>query len=97
MTRFHHEASPAGPSLAGRAADDRLSYGGLTLWETSDGPVSLAGQTRPAAVTQWNWAGRDGPDHGTRCPDGTVMAAGSYSTVTGRWSEARRVRSVSVT
>jgi GNAT superfamily N-acetyltransferase len=49
LEAFHDEANPAGPSLAGRAADDRLSYGGLTLWETSDGPVSLAGLTRPAA------------------------------------------------
>jgi predicted GNAT family acetyltransferase len=28
---------------------DLLSYGGLTLWETADGPVSLAGATRAVA------------------------------------------------
>ncbi len=32
------------------AVADRLSYGGLTLWEDEEGsPVSLAGRTRPAA------------------------------------------------
>jgi GNAT superfamily N-acetyltransferase len=38
--------------LAGRipgAVDDRLSYGGLTLWEADGSAVSLAGVTRPAA------------------------------------------------
>jgi predicted GNAT family acetyltransferase len=29
--------------------DDRLSYGGLTLWEMAGEPVSMAGLTRPAA------------------------------------------------
>jgi predicted GNAT family acetyltransferase len=32
----------------GRVIDDRLSYGGFTLWETGGGPVSLAGLTRAA-------------------------------------------------
>lgn len=31
-----------------RAVDERLSHAGLTLWETSGEPVSLAGHTRPA-------------------------------------------------
>jgi GNAT superfamily N-acetyltransferase len=31
-----------------RAVDERLGHGGLTLWETAEGPVSLAGHTRPA-------------------------------------------------
>lgn len=31
------------------AVDDRLSYGGITLWETGGTPVSLAGITRPVA------------------------------------------------
>jgi predicted GNAT family acetyltransferase len=30
----------------GAAADERLSYGGITLWETGGVPVSLAGVTR---------------------------------------------------
>ena len=31
------------------AVDDRLSYGGLTLWEVDGTPVSMAGATRPIA------------------------------------------------
>jgi predicted GNAT family acetyltransferase len=31
------------------AVDDRLSYGGITLWETGGTPVSMAGVTRPVA------------------------------------------------
>jgi FR47-like protein len=45
---FHREADPgAGDTV--RMVDDRLSYGGLTLWETDGRPVSLAGRTRPVA------------------------------------------------
>jgi predicted GNAT family acetyltransferase len=29
--------------------DDRLSFGGLVIWEEAGTPVSLAGRTRPAA------------------------------------------------
>ena len=32
-----------------RTVADRLSYGGLTLWETAGGPVSMAGATRAVA------------------------------------------------
>jgi hypothetical protein len=31
------------------AVDDRIAHGGLTLWETDDGPVSMAGRSRPIA------------------------------------------------
>jgi GNAT superfamily N-acetyltransferase len=34
---------------ADRTVDDRLSYGGLTLWEVAGRPVSLAGLTRMVA------------------------------------------------
>ncbi|WP_406136049.1 GNAT family N-acetyltransferase [Streptomyces sp. NBC_01089] len=33
------------------AVDDRISYGGLALWEHGGVPVSMAGMTRPAAGT----------------------------------------------
>jgi len=46
---FHHEAHSGGSADFGHQIDDRLSYGGLTLWETAGEPVSLAGLTRPAA------------------------------------------------
>jgi predicted GNAT family acetyltransferase len=45
-------ATEVGDMAAGRipaAVDDRLSYGGLTLWEAGGSAVSLAGVTRPAA------------------------------------------------
>jgi predicted GNAT family acetyltransferase len=29
--------------------DDRIGYGGLTVWEVDGVPVSMAGRTRPAA------------------------------------------------
>jgi GNAT superfamily N-acetyltransferase len=35
--------------VSGRDVADRLSYGGLTLWEAGGIPVALAGRTRPAA------------------------------------------------
>jgi RimJ/RimL family protein N-acetyltransferase len=37
------ELNPAG------AVDDRISYGGLTLWEDDGTPVAMAGATRPVA------------------------------------------------
>jgi predicted GNAT family acetyltransferase len=45
---FHQEAQ-SGPEDVPRMVDDRLGYGGLTLWETRGQPVSLAGLTRQAA------------------------------------------------
>ncbi|WP_093798548.1 GNAT family N-acetyltransferase [Streptomyces sp. Wb2n-11] len=46
-----HEDIGAGRtgSGAGRAVDDRIAYGGLTLWERDGVPVSMAGVSRPAA------------------------------------------------
>jgi GNAT superfamily N-acetyltransferase len=49
LEAFRREAdSDSGPASQ-RTVDDRLSYGGFTLWETGDGPVSLAGVTRAVA------------------------------------------------
>jgi GNAT superfamily N-acetyltransferase len=49
LEAFHHEAvNPGRPDME-RTVADRLSYGGLTLWEAGDGPVSLAGVTRAVA------------------------------------------------
>jgi GNAT superfamily N-acetyltransferase len=44
---FHREADP-GPEDTELMVDDRLSHGGLTLWEAAGQPVSLAGLSRPA-------------------------------------------------
>jgi GNAT superfamily N-acetyltransferase len=50
LQAFSAEADPASPATTvGQAADDLLSFGGLTFWETGDGPVSLAGRHRAAA------------------------------------------------
>ena len=49
LEAFHHEADDGGGPDMQRTLADRLSYGGLTLWETGDGPVSLAGLTRAVA------------------------------------------------
>jgi RimJ/RimL family protein N-acetyltransferase len=35
--------------VARRNADDRISYGGMTIWEADGIPVATAGRTRPAA------------------------------------------------
>lgn len=35
--------------VARRNADDRISYGGMTIWEAGGVPVATAGRTRPAA------------------------------------------------
>jgi GNAT superfamily N-acetyltransferase len=49
LEAFRREADSDGGPASQRTVDDRLSYGGLTLWETGDGPVSLAGATRAVA------------------------------------------------
>jgi hypothetical protein len=45
---FEREAGEESPDPAAMI-DDRLDYGGLTVWEVDGVPVSMAGQTRPAA------------------------------------------------
>ena len=49
LEAFGREADDHGGPDMQRTVADRLSYGGLTLWETGDGPVSLAGMTRAVA------------------------------------------------
>ncbi|MFF1756244.1 GNAT family N-acetyltransferase [Streptomyces sp. NPDC058266] len=48
---FAADTGAAGGAAGSREwADERISYGGVTLWETEDGvPVSMAGVTREAA------------------------------------------------
>jgi predicted GNAT family acetyltransferase len=49
MTAFQREVGED-PAHTAEFVDDKLSYGGLWLWESADGrPVSMAGITRPAA------------------------------------------------
>jgi len=49
LDAFHDEAGPAGPRESRQVVDDRLSFGGLILWEHEGTAVSLAARTRPAA------------------------------------------------
>ena len=49
LDAFHDEAGPPGPRESQQVVDDRLSFGGLALWEHAGIPVSLAGRTKPAA------------------------------------------------
>ena len=44
---FHDEAAPPGPRETEQVVNDRLSFGGLILWEHAGAPVSLAGRTEP--------------------------------------------------
>jgi predicted GNAT family acetyltransferase len=45
---FHHES--LGPeSVNTRVVEDKLNYGGITLWEVERVPVSMAGRTRVVA------------------------------------------------
>ena len=48
MAAFVAETSDSPGPLPGEV-DDRLSYGGLTLWEAAGAPVAVAGFRRPAA------------------------------------------------
>src|SRR5258707_3794254 len=68
--------------LAGRipgAVDDRLSYGGLTLWEADGSAVSLAGVTRPAAGAIRVAPGYTPPQQRGRGYAGAVPAAASQA------------------
>jgi len=49
LDAFHREASPGPGGRAAQAADDWLSYGGLTFWEAEGEPVAMAGLTRMVA------------------------------------------------
>jgi predicted GNAT family acetyltransferase len=46
---FHQESSGARAGDLAAAVRDRLSYAGFTLWQTADGPVAMAGLSRPVA------------------------------------------------
>jgi RimJ/RimL family protein N-acetyltransferase len=48
LDAFHEEAAPIGPRESEQVVDDKLSFGGLVIWEHTGAPVSLAGRTQPA-------------------------------------------------
>ena len=45
---FHREVGEEA-GFIDAVVDDRISYGGLTIWEVDGEPVSMAGRTRPTA------------------------------------------------
>jgi predicted GNAT family acetyltransferase len=49
LDAFQDEAKPGGPHESERVVKDRVSWGGLVLWEHHGRPVSLAGRNRAAA------------------------------------------------
>ncbi|MGW7050480.1 GNAT family N-acetyltransferase [Streptomyces sp. NPDC054887] len=84
VNAFRRETGHPGPG-AGRAVDDRIAYGGLTLWEHDGVPVSMAGALRPAAgtvrvapvYTPPRWRGRGYAAAVTAVVSGAALAAGA--------------------
>ncbi len=76
---FHDEAHAGGPRDASLMVDDRLGYGGLTLWEAGGEPVSMAGLTRPAAGQVRVGPVYTPPAHRGRGYGGAVTAAVSQA------------------
>jgi predicted GNAT family acetyltransferase len=70
-------ADLSGPSRG--SVDDRLSYGGLTLWEADSAAVSLAGYNRPAAGVVRVGPVYTPPDHRGHGYGGAVTAAVSQA------------------
>lgn len=80
MAEFHREVNEEGATRElARAADDRLSYGGMTLWEVDGRPVSLAGLTRPAAGQVRVGPVYTPPEHRRRGFAGAATAAATRS------------------
>ncbi|MFD9355472.1 GNAT family N-acetyltransferase [Streptomyces sp. NPDC060031] len=70
ITAFHEEAGVVGPASGARLRD-RISYGGIRLWEHAGIPVSLASFSRPIGS-----AARIGPVYTPPAERGRGYAAG---------------------
>jgi predicted GNAT family acetyltransferase len=79
LDAFGREADDHGGHDQQRTVADRLSYGGLTLWETAGGPVSLAGATRAVAGQARIGPVYTPPDRRGRGFGGAVTAAVSQA------------------
>ena len=75
LTAFRAEADPAGAPVHRAMVDERIGYGGLTVWETGDGPVSLAGRTRAVAGQARIGPVYTPPEHRGRGYGGAVTTA----------------------
>jgi GNAT superfamily N-acetyltransferase len=75
LAAFQSEADPAGGPVPRRMVDERISYGGFTLWETGGGRVSLAGRTRAVAGQARIGPVYTPPEHRGRGYGGAVTTA----------------------
>jgi GNAT superfamily N-acetyltransferase len=75
LAAFQQEADAGSGPVRRQSVDERISYGGLTLWETGAGPVSLAGRTRAVAGQARIGPVYTPPEHRGRGYGGAVTAA----------------------
>ena len=80
---FHDEAAPPGPRETEQVVNDRLSFGGLVLWEHAGVPVSLAGRTKPAAGLARVGPVYTPPEHRGRGFGGAATAAVTQAALDG--------------
>jgi predicted GNAT family acetyltransferase len=78
LAAFRRESADLGGPGQGMA-EDRISYGGLTLWEAGGAAVSLAGFSRPAEGVVRLGPVYTPPDHRGRGYGGAVTAAVSQA------------------
>jgi ribosomal protein S18 acetylase RimI-like enzyme len=83
---FHAETG-AGRENADRTVADRLSYGGICLWEDGGLPVSMAGLTRTVAGVARVAAVYTPPEHRRRGYAGAVTTAVTEQALTGGATE----------
>ncbi|HEY6277182.1 MAG TPA: GNAT family N-acetyltransferase [Streptosporangiaceae bacterium] len=87
LAAFQQEADSTGGPVRRQIVAERLSYGGFTLWETGDGPVSLAGRTRVVAGQARVGPVYTPPEHRGRGYGGAVTAAVSRQALAAGASE----------
>jgi GNAT superfamily N-acetyltransferase len=87
LAAFQLEADSDGGPVRPHGVDDRISYGGFTLWEAGDGPVSLAGRTRAVAGQARVGPVYTPPEHRGRGYGGAVTVAVSQQALAAGVSE----------
>jgi predicted GNAT family acetyltransferase len=85
-TDFHTETG-TGRENAERIVTDRLSYGGISLWEDSGQPVSMAGLTRTVAGVARLAAVYTPPEHRQRGFGGAITTAVTEQALAGGAAE----------
>jgi GNAT superfamily N-acetyltransferase len=79
LSSFDADAGETGPQDRRRVIEDRLSYGGFTLWEAGGVPVSLAGLTRSVDGMVRVGPVYTPPEHRGRSYGGAVTSAVSQA------------------